>query len=116
MTEQEYFIISLIKNNMIQLFDINGNDMEYDAYLKTEILVERANGFVATKEMAIKLAEIYLIDIYGERVKTKFPLKAILKDEIWYVIGSLPTGYDGGVPVIKISKLSGAVLGYIHFK
>lgn len=30
MKEEEYFIINLTKNNMIQLFDINGKDMEFD--------------------------------------------------------------------------------------
>ena len=39
-------------------------------------------GTIVSDELAIKLAEIYLIDLYGERIKKRFPLKATLKDEI----------------------------------
>jgi hypothetical protein len=39
-------------------------------------------GTIVSDELAIKLAEIYLIDLYGERIKKRFPLEATLKDEI----------------------------------
>lgn len=92
------------------------NKMEYDKYLESQMFVETENGFVSTKELAIKLAEIYLIDLYGERIKKRFPLEATLKDEIWYVSGTLPAGYEGGIPIIKISKKTGAILGFINSK
>ncbi|MBC6719222.1 NTF2 fold immunity protein [Treponema sp. Marseille-Q4130] len=73
-------------------------------------------GTIVSDELAIKLTEIYLIDLYGERIKKRFPLEATLKDEIWYVSGTLPAGYEGGIPIIKISKKTGAVLGFINSK
>ena len=39
------------------------NKMEYDKYLESQMFIETENGFVSTKALAIKLAEIYLIDI-----------------------------------------------------
>src|SRR5574344_1828665 len=89
------------------LYADEDNRMEYDKYLETQMIVETKNGFVATKELAIQLAEVYLINIYGEHIKKRFPLEAILKDEIWYITGTLPEGYEGGVPIIKISKKTG---------
>jgi len=89
---------------------------EYDVRLKVEMIVEREDGFVQNEEFAIKLAELYLINFYGESIKRKLPLKAKLEDDIWYISGTLPEGYEGGVPVIKISKKSGAILGYINQK
>lgn len=90
--------------------------MEYDKYLNTQVFIESENGFVSTKELAEKIAEIYLIDLYGERIQKRFPLNATLKDDIWYVRGTVPEGYEGGIPIIKISKKTGAVLGFINFK
>ena len=92
------------------------NKMEYDKYLESQMFVETENGFVSTKELAIKLAEIYLIDLHGERIKKRFPLEATLKDEIWYVNGTLPAEHKCGRPIIKISKKTGAILGFINSK
>ncbi len=47
--------------------------MEYDKYINQQVFIETENGFVSTKELAIKLAEIYLIDLYGERIAKRFP-------------------------------------------
>lgn len=108
------FIVMIFTSMSFNIFPKSG--MVYDEYLKTDLYTEEENGFVSTKQMAEKLAEIYLINIYGDSIKKKFPLKAILIDEIWYISGTLPEEYEGGVPIIKISKKTGAVLGFINFK
>src|SRR5574344_804701 len=115
MSVKKIFIIFILFS-LILLYAKETKKMEYDNYLETQMIVETENGFVATKEIAIQLAEIYLINIYGEHIKERFPLEAILKDEIWYITGTLPEGYEGGVPIIKISKKTGAVLGFIQSK
>lgn len=82
MTEQEYFIISLIKNNMIQLFDINGNDMEFDfqrhiCYSISDISFKIGNKNERIKfsiYAAVCLAKIWKIHIEKSLYKKNFIL------------------------------------------
>ena len=67
MTEQEYFIISLIKNNMIQLFDINGNDMEFDFQRHICYSISDISLKIGNKNERIKFsiyAAVYLAKIW----------------------------------------------------
>ena len=82
MTEQEYFIISLIKNNMLQLFDINGNDMEFDfqrhiCYSISDISLKIGNKNERIKfstYAAVCLAKIWKINIEKSLYKKNFIL------------------------------------------
>lgn len=74
------------------------------------------DGFVPNAETAINVAEAVLTPIYGEEViKKEKPFKARLKNEIWIVSGSMPSGLTlGGVSHVKISKQNGAILLVTH--
>lgn len=72
-------------------------------------------GYVPDEETAIKIAVAVWIPIYGkEHIERKAPFKAVLKDCTWYVKGSLPQGWKGGVPEAQISKDDGRILKVEH--
>lgn len=80
-------------------------------------------GYVATEELALGIAEFYLDSIYGEEsVDLQKPLNAVLKNGIWTITGTLqqPTNPEyitiGGVAEIHLSKSSGKVLRITHGK
>jgi hypothetical protein len=74
-------------------------------------------GYVPNEETAIAIAVAVWVPIYGkERIEEKKPYKAILKDGIWYVRGSIPQGWTGGVPEAEISKDNGQILRVSHGK
>jgi len=75
------------------------------------------DGFVPDQKTAIKIAEAVLSPIYGEKqILSERPFIASLKDGVWTVGGTLPSGWEGGVAEIKIDKQSGAIISYIHYK
>jgi len=73
-------------------------------------------GFVPNEETAIKIAEAIWLPIYGENIYRKQPFEAKLENEVWIVNGSLPQGWKGGVPYIKIRKSDCKVLKVEHGK
>jgi len=70
-------------------------------------------GYVPNEETAIRIAVAVWIPIYGkETIENEKPYKAILKDGVWYVRGSLPLpppgqAIFGGVAHAAISKEDG---------
>ena len=75
-----------------------------------------ADGFVPNEETAIKIAEAVLVPIYGERVLEKKPFIVKLEGDVWSIKGSLPEGYLGGVPYVKIQKSDCKILMVGHSK
>lgn len=74
-----------------------------------------AQGYVPDAETAIKVAVAIWTPIYGkEQIEKEKPYKAILKDDVWYVSGSLPEGWLGGVAEAEIAKDSGCILKVYH--
>lgn len=74
-------------------------------------------GYVPNEETAIAIAVAVWAPIYGkERIEEKKPYKAVLKDGVWYVRGSIPQGWKGGVPEAEISKDNGRILRVSHGK
>jgi hypothetical protein len=79
------------------------------------------DGYVSDAAVAIKIAEAVLVSIYGENViNEEKPFKAILKDGVWVVEGTLhcPEGQRclGGVAIIEIAKDDGRILRVSHGK
>jgi len=73
------------------------------------------NGFVPDKATAIRIAEAVLIPIYGEaHLLHERPFKARLKDNVWYVEGTLPKHFLGGVAMVRLSKRDGRILYVMH--
>jgi hypothetical protein len=74
-------------------------------------------GIIPTKEVAIKVAEAVLNEIYGEKeIKDEKPFKVELKKGVWIIEGTLPADMVGGVAEIRISKQTGEVLYVMHGK
>jgi hypothetical protein len=73
------------------------------------------DGFVPDEETAVRVAEAILAPIYGQgNIDRQKPLKAVFKDGVWTVTGTLPSGKVGGVAVIEISKADARVNRVSH--
>jgi hypothetical protein len=81
-----------------------------------------ASGYVPDEETAIRIAVAVWTPIYGkEKIANEKPYKAILKDQIWYVSGSLPEAKAGeiivgGVAEAEINKSDGRIIRISHGK
>jgi hypothetical protein len=72
---------------------------------------------VLTAETAIKIAVDAWEPIYGKKqIEKEKPYVAILKDSIWFVTGSLPTGWVGGTAKAEILNRNGKILKIYHEK
>lgn len=81
-------------------------------------------GPVSDSEAAIKIAEVALIPVYGEKqIRSEEPFIAELKDNVWTVFGTLhcsdgkggrTTVCAGGVAKVRISKKDGRVISMVH--
>ena len=75
-------------------------------------------GFVPDEKTAIAIAVAAWLPIYGEEtIQNEKPFKAVLKDGIWHVEGTLPVQYTmGGVAEADISKANGKIVRISHGK
>ncbi len=74
-------------------------------------------GYVPDAGTAILIAEAILVPIYGaDQIRNERPFRATLQGQTWFVQGSLPPGYDGGVAEVEISKDDGRILRVMHGK
>jgi hypothetical protein len=74
-------------------------------------------GYLPTKEVAIKIAVAVWEPIYGDdKIAKEKPYKTTLEDGVWTIMGSLPEGAKGGVALAEISKSDGRILRVIHGK
>lgn len=94
---------------------------QYDDY-KDRNLIDfpsaRFLGPIPNAETAMAQAETIWTEIYGEQVKSKKPYQVFYDEEadVWLVTGTLPDGFNGGVPYIMIRKSDGEVLAIWHDK
>jgi len=85
-----------------------------------------ASGYVPDSKTAVKIAEIVLTPVYGEKqIELERPFSATLKNGIWTVTGTLrcpdgkggtTTSCDGGVAEVQISKNDARILYMSHGK
>ena len=74
-------------------------------------------GFVPDAKTAIRIAVAVWSPIYGEKqIQREKPYKAKLKNGVWFVEGSLPKGWGGGVAYASISKRDGRILDVGHMQ
>lgn len=65
-------------------------------------------GLVPTAEVAFKIGEIILSEIYGkENIEEQKPFSINLENGIWIIEGSIDKEYLGGVAYIEIKKVMG---------
>jgi NTF2 fold immunity protein len=82
------------------------------------------SGYVPDSGTAVQIAEAVLIPIYGKKqIESERPFTATLKGDTWTVEGTLrcpdgkggtTTECDGGVAVVKISKIDARILYMMH--
>ncbi len=90
---------------------------EHDDFMQLDFYTSDNKDFVNDSETAIQIAVAIWSAVYGkDKIEKQKPYTAIEHEGFWYVNGSLPKGYEGGVAHIKIRKKDGAVMGYIHTK
>ncbi len=66
-------------------------------------------------ETAVRIAEEIWLPIFGKSIYDHLPFQAVLiKDSIWHVFGTMPTGWAGGVPNAEIQKKDAKVLKVWH--
>ena len=69
------------------------------------------------EQTATKIAELILVKIYGKDVLKQRPWNVSLKGDTYNITGTFhEKDACGGVAEIKISKLDGRVLEYLHGK
>jgi hypothetical protein len=83
-------------------------------------------GYVPNAETAVKIAEAVLIPVYGgKQINSERPFKAVLKEHIWTVSGTLycsdgkggtTTTCVGGTAEVQISKDDGRIISMMHYK
>jgi hypothetical protein len=72
-------------------------------------------GFVPTANVATRIAEAVLNEIYGEeQIQRQLPLRATLRGETWVIVGTLAPGRLGGTAHIEISKRDGQITYLSH--
>jgi hypothetical protein len=89
--------------------------------VKKSLMEKDAKPFYDTlikdKETAIAVAEPILFNIYGKKnIIAERPYECYLIDGYWYISGTLPKGYIGGVFEIIIDSGNGKVIKLIHGK
>ncbi len=83
-------------------------------------------GYVPDSTTAVKIAEAVLTSVYGkDQIASEQPFNAKLKDGIWTVSGTvrcpddkggISTQCDGGVAVVRISKVDARIISMTHYK
>lgn len=71
---------------------------------------------IDNEEMAIKVAETYLFEVYGKKqITEQQPYNIDSINNCWIIVGTMPTYLsEGGVFEIAIDSRNGEVLGLIH--
>lgn len=79
-----------------------------------EVLVK---PIIPDKETAINISEPILFKAYGkENIISQRPYETYFIDNHWIIIGTLPSGYDGGTFLIIINAKDGKVIRLTHGK
>lgn len=75
------------------------------------------SGFVPTQEVAIKIAEAVLFNIYGqEQIEAQRPYKVSQVEGNWVIEGTISPKSLGGTFTAKISKVDGRIVLVTHSK
>lgn len=96
------------------------DSLDVDFYRDLDSLIP-AKGLVPNAEIAVKIARMLLVEVYGEQqIKEQEPFSVNLRNGIWHIEGNLkiPKGtiVFGGVFYIEISQKDCQVLKFLHTK
>ena len=104
-------IESNLQNNYVLNTQLSATDYsEYKGYFPKE-------GFIPTAEVAFRVAEPILNEIYGEEnIEEQKPFSVNLENDIWILEGYIEPGVKGGVAYMEIRKSNGEILKVYHGK
>lgn len=69
------------------------------------------------KETAIAVAEVYLFKAYGKKqILKERPYEVYLIDGYWWMMGTLPKGWDGGGFEFIMNAKNGQIVRFTHYK
>lgn len=93
-------------------------DMPSSASLETHVKApnDRIVSLNVNSDMAVKIAEVVLVNIYGEKVLQQKPWKVTDNGAEIVVEGILPKNHFGGVAKIVIRKSDAKIISYCHDK
>jgi hypothetical protein len=75
------------------------------------------DGLIPTAELAFRIAEAVLVQIYGrEKIEKEKPFSINLENDVWIIEGHLDKELLGGVAYMEIQKNDGKILKVIHTK
>lgn len=81
-----------------------------------------SEGYVPTADVAIRIAECILCEIYGkENIEKEKPFSVNLENGVWIIEGNIPEINDSimtfrGQSYIEIKKSNGEILKLLHTK
>ena len=81
-----------------------------------------SEGFIPTADIAVKIAECVLLEIYGkESIEKEKPFSVNLVNGIWVIEGHIPNGNDSaltfcGQSYVEIRKSNGEIIKLLHTK
>ncbi|WDI37395.1 NTF2 fold immunity protein [Entomospira culicis] len=119
-SHQDRLVMRLRKDNGAVLFIATFETHRVRADVERE-------GMVFSESLALAIAKIIWLDIYGKEVLEKMPYRLLGKEisgesgKIWFIEGTLPEVKrdgiilsSGGVPYLKVRQRDGAILGVFH--
>ncbi|HPT14446.1 MAG TPA: YbbC/YhhH family protein [Bacteroidales bacterium] len=112
-------IINSCNNNGSNCVRINSEDAKkyLNEFLKDSIHPCDNMVLIPNDEVAIKIAEPILFNIYGKnKIVNEKPYRISLIDNYWLIMGSLSKNTDGGVFEIVINAKDGKIIGVSHGK
>src|SRR5262245_3718457 len=76
-----------------------------------------SRALVPDEETAIQIAVAVWVPVYGrDTIEGEKPYRAKLRDGVWFVSGTLPSGMRGGTAEAEISQFDAKVLRIGHGK
>lgn len=76
-----------------------------------------SDTLIKNSESAVSIAETILVNLYGKAIiNSEKPFECYLVDGYWYLRGTLPKNYTGGVFEMIMSAKDGRVVKLVHGK
>jgi hypothetical protein len=85
--------------------------------IKENYIVNNEHKLIIDKTTAIAVAEIYLFKVYGKKqILKERPYEVYLIDGYWWMMGTLPKGWDGGGFELIMNAKNGQIIYLTHYR
>lgn len=112
-------VYSQVKNNRITLGRSHAeNELKITlANEKNDNVINNESLLIKSKDLAVKIAEPILFDIYGRHnIIEERPYEIFLIDKYWVISGTIPLNSKGGTFLIIIDARNAKIMRIIHGK